>query len=199
MNKVLPLDPGYREKLSAISGKVIALSFTDWQTQLFFLPDDHQFTILSSYEGEADVKLSGNSWDFFHMGINQHLSAETTVVDNNIHFQGNISVGQKFAQLFGELNIDWEEALADVMGDIFAHRAANVARHAGNWLKEVFGTTQENINEYLQEELRITPARIEIENFYDDLADLRADSERLLARFQLLSANLSNVQDNLSQ
>ena len=123
------------------------------------------------------------------------------IYDNNIRFEGNVAIGQKFAQLFGELNIDWEEALSDVMGDIFAHRTANATRHAGNWLKEVLVTTQENITEYLQEELQVTPATIELENFYDDLADLRADSVRLLARFNNLEEQLINASkppDNLS-
>ena len=190
MNRVLPLDPGFREKLKDLAGRVIAISFTDWQMQLFFLPDEYQFTVLATYNGKVNVKLSGNSWEFFRMGINKHLSTSTTDVDSNIHFEGDVSTGQKFEKLFAELNIDWEEALADVMGDIVAHRAANVARHAGSWFKEIFVTTQENVSEYLQEELQITPSKIEIENFYADLADLMADSEQLAGRFQLLEKSL---------
>lgn len=201
MNKILPLDPAYQDKLTIISGKVIAISFTDWQMHLFLLPDTHQFTVLSAFEGEVDVKLSGKSWDFFHMGISQHASASTPVLDSNIRFEGDLATGQKFAQLFAELNIDWEEALADIMGDILAHRTANVARHTASWLKEIFDTSVENFTEYLQEELRVTPAKIEFENFYNDLADLRADSERILARFELLVArinNSSNQQDEIN-
>ena len=192
MNKILSLDPGYQDKLKTISGSVIAISFTDWEMHLFLLPDDHQFTVLSTYEGEVDVKLCGKSWDFFHMGINQSSSPATPVVNSNIRFEGDVATGQKFAQLFSELNIDWEESLADVTGDIIAHRTANIARQAGSWLKEIFNTSQENVTEYLQEELRVTPTKIEIENFYDDLADLRADAERILAKFQLLDQTLNN-------
>ena len=192
MNKVLPLDPGYQEKLQGIAGRVIAISFTDLDVQLYFLPNDTQFTILTSYEGDADVKLSGTSWDFFHMGVNQQSSTTPPVIDSNIHFEGNVAIGQKFAQLFSELNIDWEEALADIMGDIFAHRATNAARQAGSWLKDIFNSTQDNLSEYIQEEVRLTPAKIEIENFYDDLADLRADTDRILARFQSIKDKLSS-------
>lgn len=163
--------------------------------QLFFLPDDCQFTVLSSFEGDADVKLSGNSWDFFQMGIKQHSNNSTTPDNSNIHFEGNITIGQNFVSLFSELNIDWEEALADVMGDIFAHRAANVARHAGNWLKEILTTNQENASEYFQKELRITPTKIEIDNFYNDIADICSDSEQLLDRFQLLKNQSEQSQD----
>ncbi len=192
MNKVLPLDSGYQEKLQGIAGRVIAISFTDLDIQLYFLPNETQFTILTSFEGDADVKLSGTSWDFFHMGVNQQSSTSPPVIDSNIHFEGNVAIGQKFAQLFSELNIDWEEALADIMGDIFAHRAANAARQAGSWFKNIFNTTQGNLSEYIQEEIRITPAKIEIENFYDDLADLRADTDRMLARFQSIKDKLSS-------
>ena len=202
INRVITLDPSYQEKLNPIAGRVIALSFTDWQQELFFLPDENQFVVLSEYQGNADVKLSGNSWDFFHLGINQQSSDAAQIIDSNIHFEGKVSVGQQFAQLFSELNIDWEEALAEVTGDIIAHRTANIIRQAGGWLTEVFTSTQNNLGEYLQEELRVTPAKIEIENFYDDLADLRADSARILARFKLLEnkiTNASNLADDPSR
>jgi len=191
MNKVLPLDPDSQQKMKDLAGRVVALFFTDLEVQLYFLADNNQFTVLSSYEGKPDVKLSGKSWDFFHMGINNHNSG-TTDFDSNIHFDGDVATGQRFAKLFAELNIDWEEALADVTGDIFAHQATNFARHAGGWLKDVLSSGQDNLREYMQEEIRVTPTKIEIENFFDDINMLKDDTDMFIAKFERFEKQSSN-------
>ena len=182
INRVLPLDPCYEEKLKPLSGRVIALSLTDWQLTLYFLPNDHQFIVMSCYEGEADVKLTGKSWDFFRMGINQ-VSDNSVTVDSCIHFEGDVATGQRFQQLFMELNIDWEEALAETTGDIIAHQAVKFARHAGNLFNDIFNNAQDNMSEYFQEEIKVTPSKIEVENFFDDVAEIVSDSEDLIERF----------------
>jgi len=184
MNRVLPLDPGYKDKLAKLSGRVIAISLTDLKVELFFLPDDYQFTVLSDFSGIPNVKLSGTSRDFFHMSINKYAANADDEFDSHIHFEGDVVTGQRFEKLFAELDVDWEEALADVMGDVFAHQAANIVRHAGNWFKEAFSNSQENLTEYMQQELKLTPAKIELENFYTDIATLTTDSEQLITRFE---------------
>lgn len=189
INKVLPLDPDYKQKMDRLAGRVVALFFTDLEFQIYFIADVEQFTVLSSYEGKPDVKLSGKSWDFFHMGINNHNSGKTNLgsnfhFDSNIHFEGDVATGQNFAELFAGLNIDWEEALADVTGDIFAHQATNFARQAGSWLKDVLSNSQDNLSEYMQEEIRITPTKIEIENFFDDINILKDDADKLKEQFK---------------
>lgn len=197
MNRVLPLDPGYQEKLQGLSGRIIEVSLTDWQLQLFLLPNDYQFTVLTDFEGKPHVKLSGSSWDFFHMGLNQHSTTSSTVIESNIHFEGDVATGQKFAQLFAAMNIDWEEALADITGDIFAHRIAAFARETTSWLKDIIDSSQDNFGEYLHEELRLTPAKIEAENFYEDISDLVADSNRLRERFLSLVEASDNIDRQL--
>jgi ubiquinone biosynthesis protein UbiJ len=183
INKVLPLDPDYQQKMKRLAGRVVAIFFTDLELQIYFIADTEQFTVLSSYEGIPDVKLSGKSWDFFHMGINNHNSRKTNF-DSNIHFEGDVATGQNFAELFAELNIDWEEALADVTGDIFAHQATNFARQAGSWLKNILSNSQDNLSEYMQEEIRITPTKVEIENFFDDINILKDDADKLSEQFK---------------
>jgi len=192
MNRVLPLDPDYQTKLKDLRGRVVGIFFTDLDLPLYFLANENQFTVLCEYQGKPDVKLSGKSWDFFHLGMDNRGTDTSVSFDNSIHFEGDVATGQKFAQLFAELNIDWEEALADITGDIFAHQAVNVARHAGSWLKEVLTSSQDNLSEYFQEEIRITPSKIETENFIDDINIIKDDAEQLITKFEQLFKNLES-------
>ena len=57
------------------------------------------------------------------------------------------------------------------------------------WLQHARLTLEMDLSEYLQEELRLVPTRIEIENLLEDITRLGMDAERLEARLQrLLSA-----------
>jgi len=191
LNKVLPFDPDYINKLASINNKVINICLLDWQLQLFFLPQEYSFLVLSSYQGESDVKLEGNSWDFFSLGIHQISNKDGPELQSNIRFEGDISTGQKFETLFKSLNIDWEEILATSTDDFFAHHATRAVKKANRWFSDFFQSSQENFSEYIREEVRITPSKIEVMNFYDDLKELEAKAERLLQRSQQFT-NQSN-------
>jgi ubiquinone biosynthesis protein UbiJ len=47
-------------------------------------------------------------------------------------------------------------------------------------------TLEQDVNEYLHEELRLLPTRVEIENFGADVARLGMDTDRLAARIRRL-------------
>ena len=54
--------------------------------------------------------------------------------------------------------------------------------------KSPISTLEKDLGEYLQEELRLLPVRIEIDAFLAAVDSLRDDSERLQARFDRLRA-----------
>jgi hypothetical protein len=89
--------------------------------------------------------------------------------------------------VLGAIDIDWEEQLA-AHGDVLAHQLGNAARHAGRWLDHVRLALEQDLSEYLQEELRVVPTRIEIENLIEDIGRLGMDADRLEARLRRLLA-----------
>ena len=84
------------------------------------------------------------------------------------------------------MDIDWEEQLSKLTGDVIAHQLGNGARRIGTLLKHGRRTLQQDIGEYLQEELRVLPSRIETENFSSDVTRLSIDADRLAARIRRL-------------
>jgi len=188
LNRVLPFDPESSTKLSTIKNKVIALCLTDWQLDLYFLPQQHSFLVLSSFQGDADVKLEGKSWDFFSLGLNQ-IANDTHELESNIRFEGDIATGQKFEALFKNLNIDWEEIIATHTDDFFAHHATTAVKKVSGWLSEILDSSQDNFSEYIREEIKITPSKIEVQNFFDDLEELNRHTENLVQRFNHLHSS----------
>ena len=62
----------------------------------------------------------------------------------------------------------------------------NTARRAASALQDGRRTLERDIGEYLQEELRVLPTRIETENFSADVSRLGMDTDRLAARIRRL-------------
>jgi len=91
-----------------------------------------------------------------------------------------------------EMDIDWEEQLSKLTGDFIAHQLGNAARQAGKILQHGRNTLEQDIGEYLQEELRVLPSRIETLNFSTDVSRISMDVERLQARVK----RLQNTQGN---
>lgn len=195
MNRVIQLDPESLEKLQGIAGRVIAIELTDWQMQLFFLPDEYRFSILTSLNNKPDVKLRGKSHDFFRMGVNKHFLDSSRVLETNIHYEGDVVTGQKFEQLFGELKINWEDVLADVVDESFAHNVSRVVHHAGNLLKDIFGVTEDNAGDCLKKELIKAPSKAEFQSFSSELDKLTSDTQQLMTRFERIKQQLQKKDD----
>lgn len=59
-------------------------------------------------------------------------------------------------------------------------------RKTGGWMSRNHRSLELNLAEYLQEESRVLPGPLELENFFADVDTLRDDVERLAARVQRL-------------
>jgi ubiquinone biosynthesis protein UbiJ len=105
-----------------------------------------------------------------------------------VEIQGDSELGHRFGNLLGELDIDWEEHLSKLTGDLLAHQTGNLVRGVGAWGHAARASLAQDLPEYLQEELRLLPSRIEVEEFLAEVDHLRDDAERLEQRIRRLTA-----------
>lgn len=185
LNRLVPYDPAYQQKWQPLDGKTIAMNLSDLDTRLLFRYQNQCFAVFSDDSSEADVSLTGTSFDFFKVAL-ESKSNEAAAMQSGIHFEGQVALGQKFASAIQSMDIDWEEALAQHSGDIFAHRATQGLKLVANFASSLLQTTASNFTEYVQEEAQLTPTKIEVENFYSDLREVRKDTDRLKAKVQRL-------------
>ena len=81
-----------------------------------------------------------------------------------------------------------EEELARVLGDVAARQVANIARGFLDWGRKAASSLTTNVVEFLQEEGRDVPTRVEVEEFLEGVDHLRDDADRLEARLARLEA-----------
>ena len=180
INRYLRLDPETLTRLTRIDARCIAIELRGLDLMLYALPHSNGITLTDTYAGTPDTTISGTPIGLARVGLGRHK--ERALFSGAVEISGNIDAGRAFQDILEHIDIDWEEQLSQLTGDIVAHRLGNAVRHAGELFSKGRETVQHNTTEYLQEELRIVPARIEIENYCTDVMQLVMDVDRLAAR-----------------
>jgi ubiquinone biosynthesis protein UbiJ len=113
-------------------------------------------------------------------------AGEAVIRNGEVDLTGDAATAQRFQKLLGYVKPDVEEELSRVVGDVAAHRLAELGRGVRNWARAARSTLGNNVREYLQEESRDLPTRYEVDRFSSELGVLRDDVERLAARLRRL-------------
>ena len=184
INRYLRLDPDIGPRLAALSGRCIAIDLRGLDLTLFIFPYEQGIQLKDHIEGEADTVLRGTPLGMAQLGLGGNT--EKTLFSGEVIIEGDVETGQAFKGILDGLDIDWEEQLSRLTGDIIAHQLGNSARLARRVFRHGLATLEEDLGEYLQEELRVLPSRIETENFSADVTRLSMDIDRLAARLKRL-------------
>ena len=189
INALLRLDPFAREKLARHHGKVIGIHLRGPEITLYFIPDQKgELQLLGSIEGEPDALLSGSPLDLLRSGDKEQGSRQ--LFAGRVSISGDTGLAHDFGATLGNLDIDWEEQLSKLTGDIIAHQLGNSVRHAAYWAKKTGARLESDLGEYLVEEARLLPHPLEVEDFISQVDQIREATDRLEARIRLLNKAL---------
>lgn len=177
-NRYLRMDPETIERLSHLQGKVILILFPDFNLQFYLLPTHNGVQLLNTYAGSVDTTIKTSPFALMRQLKNKDHS--------EITIEGDVELGQQIRDLLLQMNIDWEEQLSKITGDVVAHQIGKGFRSLLSWGKQTSHNMQQNVTEYLQEEAQLLPSRKEIEDFLNAVSFLRNDVERLEAKLELL-------------
>lgn len=188
-NRALALDPEVAGRFADLHGQVIGFELLGTGMTLYFIPTQNGTVQVTGHsEHAADCLVSGTVFSL----LRSHLENNPErVFSGDVKITGNSGLAQKFTRILRALDFDWEEQLSKVTGDIVAHQVGNQLRGAGNWLKQTATTGSLNLQEYLQEEIRLLPTEYELDDFYSNVDSLRDDTERLQARIDRLRLSRS--------
>lgn len=186
MNQLFALDPETFNRLGRFSGKIIAFQISDINQTVYFFPDHQGIQLISHYDGEADTTISGSLLSFARMAMASENDKTASVFRGDIKISGDITLGQHFQSLFKQLDIDWEEHLSSITGDVIAHSMGNLARAAMVWGRQTIDLLGQDVSDYVQYETRDIASGPEVEGFNVQVDQLRNDVERAEARVSRL-------------
>ncbi len=192
INTWLKLDGESLEKLKRVEGKIIRFHITGLELNLYFLPAFAGINVLGNYPdidggGIVDATIHGSPMALIRVSTAEN-SGET-LLKSDVEIDGDIRIAEKFSEVLREVDIDWEEHLSRLVGDIVAHQAGQFTRGATRWLTETNQAMKMNTAEYISEEAKLSPADAEVKHYMDQVDDLRMGVDRLDARIANLKAN----------
>ncbi len=184
INRYLALDPEMLDKLAQFNGKVIKLEITGINKTLYMLPNDRGIQILNEYDGSVDTVLRGTPVSLFKMGL--VANAANLLLKGEIEITGDTRLGHQFKNVFSQMDIDWSEPLANLLGDGLAYQIQQSGSKLAYWGKESIKSVSTSFSEYLQEESRDVVTGTELNIFNEAVDQCRNDVDRLQARINAL-------------
>lgn len=179
VNGVLALDPVTSKKLSRWFGKVVMIQCSSPPWLCFLHIEQDRIRLTSSYEGEADATFTGSSAALAILAIKRHLSFDQV---HGLVVSGYQELIDDLQAMHRELDIDWERPLGQAFGEIPGHTIARGLRWLGGGVRRGQEMVMDNLGEYLQEELRLIPSRVEMELFASDVQQLAQRLDQLAQR-----------------
>lgn len=185
INTYLALDPNSINKLADIEGKVVELDLQGPpNTKLYFIAELGRLRVTAYCDEAPDAVIRATPLALARMALADN--AEKSLFGHGVTLLGDTGLATRLQTLLKNADIDWEEHLSHLVGDMAAHQIGRGARDLFSWGRDVLKTAQMNTDEYLHEELRATPLKREVNHFMDDVDRLRADVERAALRVQRL-------------
>jgi len=172
-----------------LDGRAIELEVRDTPFRLYMEARDGRIALADRRETETDARLSGTPLSLLALA---GPGAEGRLRSGTVRIEGDAEVAQRFRELLEQARPDVEEELSRVIGDVAAHRIANFARGFLDLGRRATDSLATSAAEYLQEEGRDLPVRIEVDEFLKDVDRLRDDTERLEARIARLEKPIGN-------
>ncbi len=176
INTALRYDPASKQQLSTLTD-ILAIESTAPAITLYCHGTEDGVRIMGYCESPVATQLKGSP-----LALLSLLKQPTNLANSGVELVGSVGLLQQWQQLLQQLDIDWEDAISNVLGDIAGPLAMKTFRGSISWTHNQKEEQLRLLKEYLTEELRAIPSKTELEDFYSAVSDTAMDVDRLSAR-----------------
>ncbi|WP_116368000.1 ubiquinone biosynthesis accessory factor UbiJ [Parahaliea mediterranea] len=191
VNRALALDSRSGEQLGRLEGCVFSLDCTSPPFRAFLLPAADGVNLAGHWEGKVTTAVRGQAADFAELATAADPTA--ALINGNLTLEGDSAPLIELQKILAGLELDWEAPLVDTLGDVAGHQLAEAFRGAFSYGRMAHKSLERQLEEFIHEEARLSPPRLELEDFYRDVGALAERSERLAARLARLRARVERL------
>ena len=182
-----------RELAESLEGECMAVRVRDTGLAVYLRVDDGKLRLHTRYDDEPAVALTGSPLALAELAGSDPTA---TIREGRVLMSGDAATGAKFQALLRFAKPDLEDELANVVGDVAARQAGNVARGLTGAAGKLGERLYANIGDYLTDGAQALPSRELFEQFRDDAERLRDGVARAEARLRLLRERVDALRDD---
>lgn len=188
VNSALKYDPATQKAIGEVSGQALEINCTLPPLTFYILFGEEDVNLLSRYEGTSNTTLQGTALSLAALATNGE--DKVSFYGTGVEVQGDHDLLRQIRKILKNLDVDWEAALAKLIGDVPAHLVGESLRRATVWQTQAAERASTAAAEFAQEEIRLTPSAKEVAHFRTQVRQLSTDVDRLAARINKLKVKL---------
>jgi len=191
LNRALNLAPAARAELEKLDDCVFALQCTSPEIDVYLQTQEQGIRLMGYCDMPVTTSVRGAVSDFTELATATDPTA--TLINGNLELEGDSGPLIELQKILANLDIDWEAPLVERLGDVAGHQLAQALRSMFGWGQATAKSLARQLGEFIHEEARLTPPKLELEDFYHDVHELGQRVERLAARATRLRKQLDKV------
>ena len=184
INAALTKDPASKQALTKLEGQVFLVESTLPPLTIAIEPTATGIQLHDNWDGNVTVTINGTLIAMAAIAVNAKESISFSGTGVNV--SGNLDTLHQLNKIMEDVDIDWEGALAEIIGDVPAHLIAKTVRNSVVIRQDIVTRASTGLVEVAQEEFNLTPSKNEFETIIPDIRQLSADADRLAARVKRL-------------
>ena len=197
INKAMDYDPSSQTSITYLDGKSLKIECTLPQVSFYVLFRKESVSLKDQYKNTPDITLKGTALSFGSLSIN--MDKRVSFFNSGIQISGDQELLSRLQDLFKNLDIDWEAALSDIIGDIPANLIGKSLRSSLDWKRNMLKRTTKAAVEFSQEEARLIPSINEVDGFNKEVKQIQNEAERLAAKTKKLKSKIDNSSHNINK
>lgn len=181
LNRTLALDSHAGEALRALEGRSVALRLKPWPAPVGVRVEQGRLQV--THVDSADLSIAATP------GALLALAAERGGFElpaGRVDIAGDADLARRIQKLLAQLDPDWDAPFARVFGEVAGQQIAQGLRGLLGWGRATAKAMVLNTSEYLREESRDLVAPAELDQFIDEVDQLRDATARAQARVERL-------------
>lgn len=171
--------------LAALDGSSVALTLRGVDLELFVTVTGPRLALHRELDREPHVRISGTPAAFVRLVRGGDTTAPAAARDA-VDIQGNLAIATAWQNWLRQLDLDWEEWLATLLGDVPARQISRAARGLAAWAEAAADTLRTDAAEYLSEETSLVPAAAQVAASGRAIDELAREVDAVAARVHLL-------------